>query len=274
MSKRIVSAVFGIVFILLVIFFGTIYPICIDIFAAIVCAVAVGEFIHAVGHFKEYRLSIPSILFALCNTMLMTYGVSHIIWYAYTAVMLSVMIFFHEKISFRDVSDTYGMTIIITYALSTIVSMKNIDAVHSVFYFVLSLALPWLADAGAYFTGSFLGKHKLCPKISPKKTVEGVVGGTVVCVGMCCLVGYIFSAFIYKDIKCVNYVNLIIISFIGSLLSVLGDLSFSLVKRAYNIKDYGNIIPGHGGVLDRFDSVIFFAPFLMISLSYLPILCC
>lgn len=272
MIRRIISAVIGISFILLVIALGTIYPILIDIFMALVCAVAVGEFIHAIGLFKEYRLSIPSILFALCNAMLFSYGYLHLVWYLYTAIMLSVMIFFHEKISFKDVSNTYGMTIIISYGLSTVISMKNLDIGHSSFYFVLALALPWLADAGAYFAGSFLGRHKLCPKISPKKTVEGVFGGTIVCVGMCCLAGYVFANFIYKDIQSVNYINLIILSFVGSFLSVLGDLSFSLVKRAYKIKDYGNLIPGHGGVLDRFDSVVFVSPFLLIALPYLPIL--
>lgn len=272
MVKRIVSAVIGISFILLVIALGTTFPILIDISMAIVCAFAVGEFIHAIGLFNEYRLSIPSVLFAICNAMLFSQGYVHIVWYAYTAIMLSIMIFFHEKISFRDVSNAYGMTIIISYGLSSVISMKNLDIDHSLFYFILALALPWLADAGAYFAGSFFGKHKLCPKISPKKTVEGVIGGTIVCVGMCCLVGYIFSEFIYKDIQSVNYINLIVLSFVGSLLSVLGDLSFSLVKRAYKIKDYGTIIPGHGGVLDRFDSVIFVSPFLLITLSYLPVL--
>lgn len=272
MAKRIISAIIGILFILIVISLGTIFPILIDIFMALVCAFAVGEFVHAIGLLKKYLISIPSIIFALCNAMLFSYGYQSIIWYAYTAIMLSVMIFFHEKISFKDVSNTYGMTIIISYGLSTVISMKNLDIAHSSFYFVLALALPWLADAGAYFAGSFFGKHKLCPKISPKKTIEGVVGGIIICVGACCLLGYVFSTFIYKDIHSVNYLNLIILSFVGSLFSVLGDLSFSLVKRAYNIKDYGNLIPGHGGVLDRFDSVVFVSPFLLISLTYLPVL--
>lgn len=272
MAKRITSAIIGILFILLVICLGTFYPILIDIFMALVCAVAVGEFIHAIGLLKKYLISIPSIAFALCNAMLFSYGYQSIIWYVYTAIMLSAMIFFHDKLSFREVSDTYGMTMIISYGLATVISMKNLDVAHSVFYFVLALALPWLADGGAYFAGSFFGKHKLCPKISPKKTIEGVVGGVIGCVGFCCLMGYVFSAFIYKDIHSVNYINLIILSFIGSLLSVLGDLSFSLVKRTYGIKDYGNIIPGHGGVLDRFDSVVFVSPFLLISLTYLPVL--
>lgn len=272
MAKRIISAIVGISFILLVIFLSHTWHILIDIFMALVCAIAVGEFVHAVGLLKKYLISIPSIAFAFCNAMLFSYGYQSIIWYIYTAIMLSAMIFFHEKLSFREVSDTYGMTIIISYGLATVISMKNLDVAHSSFYFVLALALPWLADGGAYFAGSFFGKHKLCPKISPKKTVEGVIGGVIGCVGFCCLMGYIFSAFIYKDVQSINYVNLIILSFVGSLLSVLGDLSFSLVKRTYGIKDYGNLIPGHGGVLDRFDSVVFVSPFLLISLTYLPVL--
>lgn len=272
MAKRIISAIIGILFILVVLCLGTFYPILIDIFMALVCAVAVGEFIHAIGLLRKYLISVPSIVFALCNAMLFSYGCQSIIWYVYTIIMLSAMIFFHDKLSFREVSDTYGMTIIISYGLATVISMKNLDVAHSTFYFILALALPWLADGGAYFAGSFFGKHKLCPKISPKKTIEGVIGGIVACVGCCCLMGYVFSALIYKDIQSVNYLNLIILSFAGSLLSVIGDLSFSLVKRTYNIKDYSNLIPGHGGVLDRFDSVVFVSPFLLISLTYLPVL--
>ena len=167
MAKRIISAIVGISFILLVIFLSHTWHILIDIFMALVCAVAVGEFVHATGLLKKYLISIPSIAFAFCNAMLFSYGYQSIIWYVYTAIMLSAMIFFHEKLSFREVSDTYGMTIIISYGLATVISMKNLDVAHSSFYFILALALPWLADGGAYFAGSFFGKHKLCPKISP-----------------------------------------------------------------------------------------------------------
>ena len=159
--------------------------------------------------------------------------------------MLSMMIFCHKKISFREFAYIYSMTVIITVSLSTIIQMKNMDASHPAFYFVLTLALPWLADAGAYFAGVTLGKHKLCPEISPKKTIEGAIGGTIVCVLATCGLGWLFADVIYKNVQ-MNYINLAVISL--------------------------NLIPGHGGVLDRFDSVVFVSPFLYIIMGYLPVM--
>jgi len=132
------------------------------------------------------------------------------------------------------------------------------------------LATPWLSDGGAYFGGSFLGKRKLCPKISPKKTVEGAVTGVISGGILSLIVGLIFQNFIFSGEK-VNYIYLAIFGLLGALVSIVGDLSFSLIKRSCGIKDYGSLIPGHGGMLDRFDSVIFTSPLLMIFNMFLPI---
>ncbi len=272
MLKRIISGAIGILFIIVVLCLSSSIPILVDIFIALVCTIAVGEFTHAVGSLKLLQISIPSMAFAFVYPMFFTYGISSVIWYIYTAIMLSMMIFFHKKISFKEFAYTYSMTLIITISLSTIITMKDMDIQHSALYFVITLALPWLADAGAYFVGSLMGKHKLCSEISPKKTVEGAIGGVLVCLITTCLVAFIFARFIYENTININYINLLILSFLGSLLSILGDLSFSLVKRSCHIKDYGNLIPGHGGVLDRFDSVIFVSPFLLIMITYFPIL--
>lgn len=271
MVKRILSGVVGISFIVSVIILSGNIPVIIDVFVAAVCAIAAGEFANATDTLKHWQISFPSMAFAVIYPMLMNYGSVLIVGYVYTAVMLSMMIFCHKKISFREFAYIYSMTVIITVSLSTVIQMKNMDMAHPAFYFVITLALPWLADAGAYFAGVLLGKHKLCPEISPKKTIEGAVGGTIVCVLATCGIGWIFAEVIYKSIQ-VNYINLAVLSFIGSLLSILGDLSFSVVKRTFEIKDYGNLIPGHGGVLDRFDSVIFVSPFLYIMMAYMPII--
>ncbi len=271
MVKRILSGIVGISFIIAVIILSGRIPILIDIFVAAVCGIAAGEFANATGTLKHWQISIPSMCFAVLCPMLMGYGMVMIIGYLYTAFMLSMMIFFHKKISFKEFAYIYSMTIIITLSLSTIIQMKNMDTSHSVFYFVITMALPWLADAGAYFAGVCLGKHKLCPEISPKKTIEGAVGGTIVCVLATCGIGWLFTDVIYQNVS-INYINLGILSLIGSLLSILGDLSFSVVKRTFAIKDYGNLIPGHGGVLDRFDSVVFVSPFLYIMMAYMPVM--
>lgn len=272
MLKRILAGVVGIPLIILVVVFSASAPILIDIAIALVCGISVGEFAHATKTLKLYQIGIPSILFALAYPMLMTYGFGMMVIYAYTAVMLAMMVFFHEKISFRQFAYIFSMTLVITVSLSTIITMKNADPARSAFYFLLALWLPWLADIGAYFTGSFLGKHKMCPKISPKKTIEGAVGGTVFCVLATCGLAWLFADVVYQHTVRVDYLSLSILSFVGSLFSIIGDLSFSVVKRTFDVKDYGHLIPGHGGMLDRFDSVIFVSPLIMFYITYFPVL--
>ena len=107
-------------------------------------------------------------------------------------------------------------------------------------------------DVMAYFSGYLLGKHKLCPKISPKKTIEGSIGGIL---GSVILSG-IFGYFVMPDLL----VHCLIIGVLGGIVSQFGDLTASIFKRKMGIKDYGNLIPGHGGILDRFDRVLFTGP--------------
>ena len=129
----------------------------------------------------------------------------------------------------------------------------------AVYLVVLPFVISMLSDTGAYFAGKFLGKHKLAPVISPKKTVEGLLGGFVSAVSCMLLYGLILQ------LACglqVNYWFALVYGLLGSAAGVFGDLCFSAIKRQVDIKDYGNLIPGHGGVLDRFDSVVIVAPLL------------
>ena len=133
---------------------------------------------------------------------------------------------------------------------------------------MIAVFAAWIADAGAYFVGSFFGKTKLCPEISPKKTVEGAIGGMVVNMLVLVLIGWIYELLFPAD---VNYISMLLIGFGSSVISILGDLSFSLIKRSCNIKDFGQVIPGHGGILDRFDSVIFVSPLIYYICLWLPL---
>jgi len=118
----------------------------------------------------------------------------------------------------------------------------------------LVFLIAWGSDTFAYFTGYFLGKRKLCPTISPKKTVEGAIGGALGAM----IISGIFGYYFLND----HLLLVMAMGLLGSIISVLGDLTASIIKRTAGIKDYGNIMPGHGGILDRFDSILFTAPFV------------
>ena len=272
MLKRILSAGMLITVMGSVVVISIFFSFIIDVFIALICVCCVFEFCKAVKTLKIYQISITSMLFSCMYSLLISFGLSELAFYGYTIIMLCMLVFFHEKISFKDFAYTYSMTILITLSLSAVVKMKSVDELHITMYFIMSIAIPWLADVGAYFTGVFLGKHKLCPKISPKKTIEGAVGGVLFCIFSSVILSYLIVLIFYQGKGDINYLTVVIIGTGGSLLSIIGDLSFSVIKRAYSVKDYGDLIPGHGGILDRFDSVITFVPYMYAVMLYFSVI--
>ena len=134
---------------------------------------------------------------------------------------------------------------------------------------LLILCFAWGGDTCAYFAGRAFGKHKLCPVVSPKKTVEGAIGGVLgtMVFGVVATVIYSIAAnrmeaFTRTNIGVSMYVIIALLACVAAVLGIYGDLFASVVKRQCGIKDYGTIFPGHGGILDRFDSVMFIAPFV------------
>lgn len=145
----------------------------------------------------------------------------------------------------------FGVTYV-ALGFCSIVLVRDLE--HGAFLFWLIFIAAWLSDTGAYFVGVRFGTHKLCPDLSPKKTVEGLLGGVVSCVAMFVIYGLIITL-ATKD-KVANIFALLLAGIVLSLISVFGDLLASYIKRRYKVKDYGSLLPGHGGLLDRFDSVI------------------
>lgn len=138
-------------------------------------------------------------------------------------------------------------------------------------YVIMAIGLAFITDGGAYFVGMLLGKHRGITQVSPKKSAEGFVGGLVVGALFTIVLGVILTyAFGYT----VNYLYLAIYGVLGALVTEVGDLAFSLIKREYGIKDYGKLLPGHGGMMDRFDSMVFCAPVVMLLSQTIPALCC
>lgn len=275
MAKRLMSAIFGITYVVLVLVFNGRFPILLNLSLAAVSAVAVFEVCCAMGVQKIYGMVIPALAFSLIMPL---FGFTYFnrACFLYAVVMFCVLIALHKTITFKDLAVLYSLSLIISYPLGLICQLRDIGgAAHNtigVFYIVICLVLPWTADAGAYFIGSAMGKHKLCPNISPKKSVEGAVGGVVVsvlCMVATCL---IFQYWIFPQGVKIHYVAVIILSLVGAGLSIIGDLSFSLVKRGCHIKDFGNVLPGHGGLLDRFDSVIFVVPMIYFISTIYPVI--
>jgi phosphatidate cytidylyltransferase len=146
--------------------------------------------------------------------------------------------------------------------------MRYFDREVGAYIIALAFIISWVCDAGAYFTGVLFGKHKLIPEISPKKTVEGAIGGIVIATLVYLLFGFVLDKLV--DGMTVNYILLAVFGVLLSICSQLGDLVASLLKREYGVKDYGRVFPGHGGVMDRFDSTISVSAVLMILCAVFP----
>lgn len=165
-------------------------------------------------------------------------------------------VFSHRTVESAQALSISGMTIYISFGFASLILLRDTKGVMTM---PLAFLLPWSCDTMAYFGGRLFGKHKLIPDVSPKKTVEGAVSGTIGAVLAALLYGWLVS--LISD-KTPSYLLLALSGVSVGLLSQCGDLLMSLIKRENDIKDYGSIFPGHGGVLDRFDSILISAPVL------------
>lgn len=272
MLKRIISALVGIVVGVTALVLDNFYVYLglLSLFSAI----GVWELIRAIKCDKHKFLCWFCVIFALAVPSLLVVDVMKP--YRFTAflsmilILMCTMLFGHKKITFVDISSCGAATFVIPTALSCIISTRYMyeNYLPGVFLIVYLLFCAWLGDSGAFFVGTFFGKHKLCPEVSPKKTVEGMIGG-IVTVGIAVTVQCLVYNLILPSTVKMNYAVIIPIGMVASVVGVLGDLSASVIKRQYNVKDFGNVMPGHGGILDRFDSVLFVAPFIYVIFSYL-----
>ncbi len=271
MKQRIFSGAILIIFLSAVVVFNKSFPLALNIVLAIISALCIYELIRAIGFDKRLFISIPAIVTAAIVPLVGYSDLTILLLCGYTAVFFLSLLAHHKEVSFSELAVIYSMVIIIPVAMRTLVDLRSIGGAHGMFYVLIAILASWAADAGAFFVGTLIGKHKLCPNISEKKTVEGAIGGVIINIGVMLLCGYLFSGVFYGGTKEVCYIMLAVIGLVAGLTSILGDLSFSLIKRSCHIKDFSKIIPGHGGILDRFDSVIFTAPAIYILVSYFPL---
>ena len=261
MKQRIITAIIlGIVAVPICIFSGTvIFPIAM----AFIGVVGVWELLGCMGTRKHKYLTIPLCALAVVSPFAVRcFGdqlgsisdkiMSGLLCFA--LYLLGAWVFSYEKNQKVDMTPVISSAAIALYiigATSCIVLIRDIPFGEFYWYFIFIGA--WVTDTFAYFSGMLFGKHKLIPAVSPKKTVEGAIGGTIFCVAFFIGYGAIVNHFTESDI---SLVLVGVAGLVAALVSMIGDLSMSVIKRTYGIKDYGKIFPGHGGVLDRFDSIL------------------
>lgn len=183
----------------------------------------------------------------------------------YIITLMAIAVINNEKVS---VNDIVSSVFVLAYSVVLLSHLTLIRAYENgIALLFLTLLGTYITDTGAYFAGSFLGKHKLIEKVSPNKTIEGAIGGIIASVLSFLVYGIIMKHSGYA----VNFVNLLILSVLCAVVAQLGDLSASVMKRNFKVKDFGNLIPGHGGVVDRVDSLMFVAPVVYHFITFLPV---
>ena len=274
MKNRLLVAAVGVPLILLVLFVlpEPLTPTAI----ALLSAIGTYEAMHAVG-MNHPRIALYTAVVAMIVPFWVYGGESRTVALAVLLVYL-ILVFVEAflsrfRVKIERVGSALFFALVISYCLSSIVRIGMMDLRTS--YILLPIALPFAVDAAAMLTGMFMkkrkgeeGVRKLAPVLSPKKTVEGSIGGLVGGLVIALLYGLVFH-FITE--VTVNYYFLAVYGILGGVISEFGDLAFSYIKRTRKIKDFGSLLPGHGGVLDRFDSVIFCAPLVEILIDWIPV---
>ena len=276
MKNRVITSVAILAAMLTVVIFSEfiVYPLAL----ALLAIIATFEVLRVIGSHKISTLSIPAYLisaafpltayFVDSNNSLGFLLILAAVVFVYLVWLMGVSVFSKGKITFSKVSETLVGVTYVAVSFTSLSLIRYINHNFGVFLVVLVFVISWTCDTAAFAVGSLIGKHKLIPEISPKKTVEGAIGGVVFSALLCALYGLGLDLVIEK-IQ-VNYLYLVLFGIILSVVSQIGDLIASLIKREYYVKDYGRIFPGHGGVLDRFDSVLAVSTILLILSIVFP----
>ena len=255
MKTRIITGAIALaVFLPILIFSGT--PALV-VFTVLAVAISTFEMCGCMRQRKKLYIFIPAEIYAVSCALAVRLAKNFCEFYVIATMLfafyaIGVAMFSKGHYTFEEaIAIIFGIAYLV-FGYCSIVLVRDLE--HGVYLFWLIFIAAWLSDSGAYFVGVKFGKHKLIPDISPKKTVEGLIGGVVCCMLMFLVYGDIVT--LAATDKVANVFALLLAGAVLSLISVFGDLLASYIKRRYKIKDYGSLLPGHGGLLDRFDSVL------------------
>ena len=235
----------------------------------VLLAIGAYEMIYRTRLVKHPRLIIYSAIMAFTMSMWSCFSGQRahlmVAVLIFLTLLFSEMMMDHVKIRFESLAVCVMGGFVVPYLLSSVIRILALNLGR--YLVLIPFVVAFLSDAGAYFIGRKYGKHKLSPVVSPNKTLEGSLGGIAAAI-----IGMVAYAIILHVLKFrVNYLVAVLYGVLGSVTGSFGDLCFSVIKRQTGLKDYGTLIPGHGGVLDRFDSMVFVAPLIEALLVILPV---
>jgi phosphatidate cytidylyltransferase len=243
---------------------------------SVLAVMASFELLRVFGIHKDWHISAPSYLLAAAlpfaayfvtdETRVKFILIEAAIIFIYLVYLLGAAVFSHKKIKFVLVAAVFMALVYVIVSFTSLSLLMYVN--KGLFYFGVIIISSWGCDAGAYFIGCKFGKHKLIPDVSPNKSVVGAIGGVLVSIVLNVLYGFVVSSLGGAKVE---YLSLALLGLVLSIVAMVGDLIASLIKREYGIKDYSNLLPGHGGIVDRFDSVFPIATFLlMMSAVWAP----
>ncbi len=252
------------------------------VFMAVICAlalIATDEMCGCFGVRKVWFISIPTYLFAIASALITIFFIGTEKYMAYLVcagfafafIVFVASMFNTGKVKYTAAAAHVATVLYVMCGFLSIIGLRyfNVGDVNMGQYlFYLIFIGSWCTDSFAYFVGVAIGKHKLIPQVSPKKTIEGAIGGVLGAIVGFEIYGICLAQFAGLN---VNYIALAVSAAGIAVVSQLGDLVTSFIKREQGIKDYGKVLPGHGGIMDRFDSIIAVAPILMAIVSILGV---
>ena len=266
MVTRLITAAIGIVIALIVLFLHN--TVVLPIAAGVVSVMLIFEYMRANNLLRYHLSAITAFLYAMTLPLIQGSFIARyrsMLTVAAFACVLFDYVRHQKKMQEKTLFAIIAGMFMIPTAITAAVILNNTHEQHGLAYLVLALGGAWFADSGAYFVGSALGRQKLCPAISPKKTVAGFIGAICTDVVFFLIFSGVYcSIMTHKDVPVnmsVNWFATILIAMVCAVLATLGDLAASTLKRQLDLKDFSNIMPGHGGLLDRFDSVLLVLPF-------------
>jgi len=272
MKQRVISSLVGLGILAVVI--GLYNTYFLNFAIAVICIIGLDELLHGAGY-KHKVINYVAYAYAAVIPFFRNPWVGRymtLINYTFAIILMLIFLGNHQKVTIQEIAMTFLFASLICYSLTTIVASRdNFGSTIGLFYNLVALVAAWGTDTSAYFAGRFFGKRKMAPNISPNKTVEGAIGGGIF--GSLIVLGVSYAYFLYQSwigiTMVIHYGRLIIILPLLVVSGMIGDLTASAIKRQYSIKDFGHIMPGHGGVLDRFDSVLAVAPMVYVVVVYL-----